>query len=185
MLRLASLAIFCCLITACTTTGIHSLDGKPDWEISGKIGARESTLRSTSSMFQWRQKADHYNIFLFNSLGQIQLSISGNNRKAVAQQPDGKTMTAKTPEDLLQQLTGWYFPVSSARYWLQGLTQGNESSIQRSAEGHLTSFNTTQWTVSLSNYQTVEGAFLPHKLKLDQDKLHITLVIKDHARFTP
>ena len=185
MFRLLSLAALCCLISACATTGFDSSLENPDWEIAGKIGARENALRSTSSMFQWRQKDDRYVIYLFNTLGQVQLTLSGNARKTMAQQPDGKTYQADSPEQLLMELTGWYFPVSSARFWLQGQTQGHEENIVRSPEGFITGFQTRQWNVSLASYQAVDGVFLPHRLKLDQDKLHITLVIKDHARFTP
>lgn len=185
MLRPFLLLAWCCLITACATPQFDSNMTNPDWEISGKIGVRENALHATSSIFQWRQKDDRYAIFLMNSLGQIQLTITGNKKIALAQQPDGKTQKAKTPEELLEKLTGWYFPVTSTRYWLQGIPKGNETGIQRSSEGFLTQFNTQEWHANLSGYKAVDGVFLPHKIKLDQAKLSITLVVKKHAHFTP
>ncbi len=184
MLRHFLLTALCCLITACATPQFDSHMDNPDWEISGKIGIRDNT-QATSSIFQWRQKDDHYAIFLLNHLGQIQLTITGNKKIAIAQQPDGKTEKAKTPEELLKKLTGWYFPVTSARFWLQGIPQGGESDIQRSNEGFLTQFNTREWHADLSNYKAVDGVFLPHKIKLEQAKLSITLIVKQHAHFTP
>lgn len=185
MLRLFILTAFCCLLAACASPRFDSNMADPDWEISGKIGVRETALRATSSIFQWRQKDDQYAIFLLNNLGQIQLTITGNRKTALAQHPDGKTEKAKTPEELLEKLTGWYFPVTSARYWLQGLPQGNETGIQRSNEGFLTHFSTKEWQAELGNYKAVDGVFLPHKIKLEQATLSITLVVKQHAHFIP
>lgn len=185
MLRPFLLLVWCCLVAACATPRFDNTLNNPDWEISGKIGVRESTLRATSSIFQWRQKDDRYAIFLFNSLGQVQLTITGNRKNAMAQQPDGKTTLADTPEELLEKLTGWYFPVTSAHFWLQGRTQGFETGIQRSAEGFLTQLDTEQWHATLGSYKAVDGIFLPHKIKLEQEKLSITLVVKEHAHFTP
>jgi outer membrane lipoprotein LolB len=184
MPRLFFLAL-CCLLSSCASTPLNTDMTDPDWEISGKIGIRENALRATSSMFQWRQKDDRYSIFLLNSLGQIQLTIIGDKKMAIAQQPDGKTAKARTPEALLEKLTGWYFPVSSTRFWLQGIPRGDETDIQRTTEGFLTRFNTREWHANLGNYRAVDGVFLPHKIRLEQEKLSITLVVKQHAHFTP
>lgn len=185
MLRHLLLWVLCGLVTACATPHFDSNLSHPDWEISGKIGVRESAIRATSSMFQWRQQNDNYAIFLFNSLGQIQLTITGNGKKAMAQEPNGNTTRAATPEALLEKLTGWYFPISASRYWLQGQTQGGEVNQQRSSEGFLSQFTSDPWQVGLSNYKAVGGIFLPHKIYLEQDKLSITLIVKQHAHFIP
>lgn len=185
MLRYFLLTACCCLLAACATPHFDNNLSHPDWEISGKIGVRESATRATSSMFQWRQQDDRYAIFLLNSIGQIQLTITGNNKQAKAQQPDGKTTTAKTPEELLQKLTGWYFPVTASRYWLQGQTQGTETDILHLENGFLYQFQSNPWKAVLSNYKSVDGVFLPHKIQLSQDKLSLTLIVKQHAHFTP
>ena len=178
-------AIYCCLLAACATPRFDSSMANPDWEISGKIGIQQKGTRSVSVLFKWRQKKNDYAIFLFNNLGQIQLTIIGNNKTALAQQPDGTTTSASTPEALLKKLTGWSFPVSDTRYWIQGKTRGSETMITHSSQGLISAFKSRQWQVKLMDYKEVSSALLPHKLKLQQENIHITLVIKEHALFIP
>jgi outer membrane lipoprotein LolB len=185
MLRYLVLLAACCFITACATPNFDRTLAQPDWEISGKIGIKESASRASSSLFQWRQKNDNYAIFLFNALGQTQITITGNKKKAIAQQADGSTASAKTPEELLNKLTGWHFPVSSARFWLQGTTEGSESAIKRSNDGNIAQLTATQWQVTLNNYKLINGKPMPHKLKLQQENLHITLIVKEHVYSNP
>jgi outer membrane lipoprotein LolB len=185
MLQRFLMACFCVLISACAGHRFDSSLDNPDWEIAGKIGIRETGGSSSSSLFQWRQKNDHFAIYLINSLGQTQLTIIGNKRKAIAQQANGKTTSAKNAEDLLLDLTGWYFPISSAKYWLQGQTQSEAEQQTYTIDGHLNSFTYQNWQVRLDNYHNTQGATLPHKLLLRQNKLAITLIIKQHAQFNP
>lgn len=184
--RLFFILLCCLLFASCAFVPEKNFQiTDPDWEIAGKIGIRESTLRASSSLFQWRQQGEHYVIYLFNTLGQPELTLTGSNRYAMAQQKDGSTVTANTPEQLLDQVIGWHFPVSSVRYWIQGKLEGSEQNITRSEDDLLNSFNTTEWQATLGNYKPVTAALLPHKLKLQHEELTITLIIKEHAFFTP
>lgn len=185
-LRPFLLVIFCHTLASCAFTPEQQTHiTEPDWEISGKIGIKESTLRASSSLFQWKQQDEQYIIYLFNTLGQTQLTLSGNNSFAKIEKMNGDTATANTPEELLKQVTGWYFPISSMRYWLQGKTQGDEHNIIRTSEGNLNTFSTSHWQATLEKYKDVAQQPLPHKIKLQKNDLKITLIIKQHANFTP
>jgi len=171
--RLSLSLIFCYTLASCSFTPEQTHIIEPDWEISGKIGIKENSHRASASLFQWQQKDNQYVIYLFNTLGQTQLTLSGNNRYARIETMDGETSTANTPEELLEQVTGWHFPISSMRYWIQG------------KDGNLDTFNTVQWQASIQQYKPVAKQLLPHRIKLQQDDLKITLIIKQHANFNP
>lgn len=181
-LALIALAL---LISACASTPDSNLSD-PDWEISGKIGIREPA-RSTTLLFNWQQQEERYVIHLMNSLGQVELTLIGNTSEARAIRPNGKTYKASTPDALLLQLTGWHFPLAQARFWLQGLPTGTEFQVQHDSEQRLTQFHSDEWQAQLSQYRTVEQSQLPHRLILqhDKDSLRLTLLIKNHAVFTP
>ncbi len=184
--RFATLFIACYILASCSLTPKQPPHfTHPDWEISGKIGIKESTLRASSSFFQWKQQDEHYIIYLINAIGQTQFTLSGSDHQASIQKANGETATADTPEELLEQVTGWHFPVSAVRHWMQGKTQGSEKNIIRTDEGHLYTFNTENWQATLEQYKPVAQQMLPHKIKLQQNDLKITLIIKQHAHFTP
>lgn len=174
-----------CVLTACTSTPDIRIS-EPDWEIAGKIGIREPQ-RSTSLLFNWQQQQDRYVIHLLNTLGQIQLTLTGDQHHALAISPDGKKRRAATPEILLLDMTGWHFPLQSARYWLQGQTDNPAAAATRDNSGKLTALASGEWQVAFSQYKPVGAQQLPHHLQLqhDSDPLRLTLLIKTHAAFTP
>ncbi len=177
-----TLMLTCCFLASCSTQPILTKDQQADWEISGKIGIREGLLRAKSSIFQWRQQDKNYTIYIFNNLGQPQFTLSGNQTFALIQQADGKSKKATTPEELMQELTGWSFPLQPIRYWSQGKTYGDEQQIKIDNAGHLSQFSTDIWQVTLSHYKTVNQQALPHKIKLKKEDISLTLIIKQHAQ---
>ena len=108
----AKFFLLCCfLFSSCTSLPTQdNILERPDWEISGKIGIQEKSVRSDSSLFQWRQKDDQYLIHLMNGFGHIGLTIYGNNDKVHAQTAKGESYSSDTPEELLKNITGWHFP---------------------------------------------------------------------------
>lgn len=179
-----TLLLLALLITGCATQP-DTYISEPDWEISGKIGIREPQ-HSTSLLFNWQQQQDRYVIHLLNSLGQIQLTLTGDSKHAIATSPDGKIRRAATPETLLHDMTGWSFPVSASRWWLQG-QPGNSINTVYDAQNRLTRLSAGHWQVSLDRYRETGDNELPYRLQLqhDSDTLKITLLIKHHAVFTP
>lgn len=180
----AWLLLSCCLlITACSGFPASSFD-RPGQEISGKVGVREES-RHTTLFFRWLEQDNHYTIYLNNPLGQTELSLKGNRQQTTLLRADGTSMTATSPEALLKQATGWEFPLSNIRFWLQGETTGTEELLETNADGLPQSFRTGPWLVTLEQYRPVDHHQLPHRLVLKQPNIEITLLVKQHARFHP
>lgn len=158
---------------------------QPDWEINGKLAVREPQ-RSTTLLFNWQQKNDHYLIHLMNPLGQIQLTLVGNKQYASAVDSKGTIHQAKNAEQLLLHLTGWHFPIQSAQLWLQGKADESASKLQYD-EQQLSALQSLQWQVTLSHYRPIGGQLLPHRLRIQQEDglLTLTLIIKQHAYARP
>lgn len=171
----------------CAITPDSDLISKADWEISGKLGIREAQAQAQSAvlLFNWQQQDDRYLIHLFNALGRLELTLSGNRHFARAERSDGHKAEAENAEALLQQLVGWSFPVSATRFWLQGQTAGYENNIKHHDDNTLAGFTTPAWQVTLDRYRAVDGKNLPHRIKLNRDDISVTLIVKNHAAFTP
>lgn len=180
-----ALVVAALLLGGCAFTPPSDLITNPDWQISGKIGIREPDVHATVLLFKWQQQDDRYLIHLFNTLGRLELTLSGDSTFARAESSDGKVAHADNAEELLHKITGWSFPVTNARYWLQGQTTGNESDIHLNEHNKPATFSTSTWQVALDRYKDVDGKILPHRIKLDGNDLTLTLIVKDHAAFTP
>lgn len=173
-------AIVILLLSACSQTPIQQQLSDPDWHVSGKIGIRQSLIKGTSASFQWHQQQDHYIIHMFNTLGQPVLTLKGNDNGASMSTADGQYYEADSAEALMQQISGWSFPVDAVKFWLQGQTFGNEQQIEYNAQGQLSAFITPTWAVSLDKYKTINNTSLPYRLKLQKPELRLTIIIKQH-----
>jgi outer membrane lipoprotein LolB len=180
---LAWMLLSCCLLTACTSFTASTHD-HPDHEISGKIALRQESGYA-SLLFSWRETGDNYTLYLNNPLGQTELTLHGNRQQTTLLRADGTSLTATSAEALLKQSTGWDFPLSDIRFWLQGETTGTEELLATNAEGLPESFRTGPWLVTLKQYRPVEHQLLPHRLVLKQANIEIILLVKQHARFHP
>lgn len=168
------------LISACSQTPIMEQLSSPDWKIAGKIGVKKSLLNGGSATFTWSQENENYIIHLFNPLGQPQLTLKGNQSIATASTSGGEYYQGDTPEQLMQQIAGWSFPVNNVRQWLQGKTAGNETLLNYNELHQLQSFSTQMWQVNLDKYKPVGDNNFPHRLKLRNENMKITLIIKQH-----
>ncbi|NRB40149.1 MAG: outer membrane lipoprotein LolB [Pseudomonadales bacterium] len=168
------------LLSGCSQTPIQETLEQPDWKISGKIGFRQSLLKGGTASFNWTQKDQHYIIHLFNPLGRPELSIKGNDKQAFAVQADGTSYYAQDPEQLMQRITGWSFPMNAVKQWMQGKTLGDERNRQYNQEQQLQSFDTPIWHVELSKYKAVGDQLFPHRLRLEKNDLRLTIIIKQH-----
>ncbi|HEY9033379.1 MAG TPA: lipoprotein insertase outer membrane protein LolB [Pseudomonadales bacterium] len=177
-------ALLLALLSACSHLPDSRID-QPDWQISGKLGIRQPDTRSVVLLFDWQQQGERYLIHLFNSLGRLELTLSGDHHHALAVQANGEHHRADTPEQLLQQLTGWSFPLADSRHWLQGQAAGNEQHSSHNAAGQLDTLVSGDWQVLLDKYQPVDGKPLPHRLQLQHTPMTLTLIVKQHARFQP
>ena len=175
--------LFACtflLLSACSQTPIQETLPQPDWNIGGKIGYKQGLLKGGSATFTWTQQEQHYILHLFNPLGQAELSIKGNQNSAFAISANRQTFIADTPEELMQEITGWSFPVAAVKQWLQGKTFGNERDLEYNSEQQLQSFNTPIWQVKIDKYKTVGDKIYPHRIKLSKEDLRLTIIIKQH-----
>lgn len=170
------------LLSACGQTPIQQQLSHPDWQVSGKIGIRESLLKGASASFQWSQQRDDYIIHMFNSLSQPILTLKGNQKNASLSTADGKHYHADSAETLMQQISGWSFPVDAVKFWLQGQLYGNEQALEYNSLGQLIAFSTPVWQVTVDKYKNVGGSMLPHRLKLIKPDLRLTIIIKQHQQ---
>ncbi len=154
-----------------------------NWTAEGKIAA-SNTTQAHSASFIWKQQGPAYKIQFFGPLGIGGGYLKGNtkNKKAIFVTSNGQRREALSPEKLIYDETGLYFPVSSLQYWIKGLpdpTHPLNYSIHNKT-GLVTSLKQNAWEIQYVDYiqhKQDPNLILPCNLKIKKENNSLKLVI--------
>ena len=149
------------------------------WNISAimAIQTRAGNEGGTANL-KWQQSNQNYNLLLYGPFGADAVKITGQPGHVSLETADGKKFTAKTPELLLAQQTGWQLPVSDLYYWIRGIpTKSPSSAMQFDPSNRLAHLNQAGWTIDFLRYSTVNQMDLPTKLTLETKDIRVKIII--------
>jgi len=148
------------------------------WDIMGKLGVR-TPEQSNSARFNWHQQEQQFDIRVTNLLGQSVATLIGDNAEVQLDIAGQGSYITNSPSQLLQQELGWSLPVYMLNYWIKGMPAPNSTaSYQLNDLGLLENLIQAGWRVNFSRYQPFESQTLPGKIRLQQDDITLTLLIK-------
>ncbi|NHC04296.1 outer membrane lipoprotein LolB [Acinetobacter sp. 187] len=150
------------------------------FNLQGKIGVK-TPQQSGSAFFTWQQNQEQYDIELSGILGVGKTQISGQPGQVTLNSAKTGTITAESPEELLERATGWQAPITNLVDWVQAKTTSDTAKTEKDAQNRLAQIIEDGWTVNLS-YN--DAATLPNKLILQQQletgkENRITMVIQN------
>ena len=90
------------------------------FQLSGKI-AVQTNKEAGSAVLHWTQNNGQYEMALLNPLGTSILKLTGKKESVLLETADGKSYSAKNPEQLLADQWGFHLPVSYLNYWVRGI----------------------------------------------------------------
>ena len=112
-----------------------------------------------------------------------QLQLVGNDKQVTLWESSTNSVSAPTPEALLQERLGWTLPISNLVYWIRGVpapasaaTQVN--SLQLDTYNHLLHLQQQGWDIQYVSFQIVNNIDLPRIIYLQTQGLKIKIVIK-------
>lgn len=151
---------------------------KTQFSIAGKIGVR-TPQQNGSAFYAWTQVNNYFAIDLTGALGIGQTRIEGIPGKVTLTSAKTGTLQAASPEELLQQATGWQAPISYLVSWVQGKPASGSAQAQYDEQQRLKTLTEGGWQVQLS-YDNADR--LPQKLvmvqTLSQGENRVTLTIQ-------
>lgn len=147
------------------------------WKAKGRLAVTQGKKGGNAS-FIWQQAGDRFHIKLHGPFGAGSVMISGNPHQVHAQEANGKHHQARTPEELMEKLVGWYVPVSGLEYWIRGIPVPDmkASHFVYNDQGYLKQFNQNGWTIRYDEY-VFEPLCLPKRILLHNQKLKVKLII--------
>ncbi len=149
-----------------------------DWTLLARVGL-VSEQGSSSSQLDWVNQNNHYKITLNNMLTYGVITIANNNNLVSLNYQD-KTYTAKTPEDLLFQLTKLKLPISQLEYWIIGLPAPSYklNNIILNEFALIDTMQQNGFSIQYDDYSYAIGknAFLPGKVIIKTKGLYIKII---------
>ena len=157
---------------------VRTLTLMKEWQIKGKIGVR--TIDDGGSAYMdWSQSFDSFYILLSGPLGQGSTIISGNPYGARLENSEG-TYISDSPEQLVQEHTGWAIPIHQLLYWVKGIPAPHGKSTKtHNTYGTLATLSQNGWDLQFDRYGTAMDTLLPQKIKITKGDLKVTLIIKE------
>lgn len=150
-----------------------------NWWIQGAVSI-QCRGKTDMATFNWKQLGDHYTITLYGPLNLGCISLQGCPGQVTLIKPMGSTFSASSAEQLMQRQLGWYLPVSNMYYWVRGLPAPGSSAKQiHDQYGHLVFLGQQGWMINFQAYQSQGNMDLPRKIILDNQALHVKLVISN------
>lgn len=147
--------------------------GRPAFELDGRLGVRDGE-HSFFGNVHWRAGENGEQLTLTTPLGQGVARITRTADETVLQWSDGRSETAADPEDLLEKVLGFRFPLAGLDYWVEGrLDPRRPGEVIKSNEGRIQRLSQDGWQV---HYVAFAGA-RPAKLQLRRDGIEVTLIV--------
>lgn len=155
-----------------------TLSALSHWSFTGRAAVQRDA-EGWSATLHWEQHGEAFRLRIIAPLGRGTFEILREPGKVTLIDPQNNVYSANSPEQLLQEATGWRLPISNIEYWVRGLLAPGESPSQVNLDegGLLKDFAVRKWRVSVLEYLSVDSLAMPRKLFMNYDTTKIRLVV--------
>lgn len=146
------------------------------WSIQGRVATGQ--LLGWTGNLSWRQRGERFDVRLSGPLGAGGFTASGTLDRVTIRTSE-ETFRTTHPQQLVQRILGWRFPLQPLRYWTRGLpAPGDYKNISVNAQGRLVRLQQQGWRVSYLDYTAQPGQpALPSRIVLDNGETRIRMVV--------
>jgi outer membrane lipoprotein LolB len=146
--------------------------------MNGRIAVKYNGSRESAGL-RWAHTGQSDEILLLSPLGQTAARIYSDARQTTLDDGD-KHYENKNAESLMQEVLGWYLPLSRLHHWLLGLAEaGSTAHIERNANGQIAVLQQDGWEVRYLSYDGEKPDSLPKRMQLSHEDLQVQLLIDE------
>lgn len=151
------------------------LNGFDHWSLQGR--AATGKVLGWSGNLNWRQDGETFDVRLSGPLGAGGFRAKGEPGLVRIYTGD-ETYYTNEPEELVEDIVGWRFPLEGLRYWAIGLpAPGSPARLSVDGDGLLAGLYQSGWQLAFTEYQRTDGPTLPRRIVLDNGEHTLQLVI--------
>lgn len=149
------------------------------WSLTGKLAVITPDERNSVNI-HWQQSDQDFHIHLSTFLGLSVLDIQKSDDVTTIIDADGNHYTSTDSEQLINELSGMVLPIEYLQQWIKGNPSGASYQLDDNQQV-LTLLGGDRsngiWSITYSDYQTVNNTNLPRKLQLIRDELRLKIAI--------
>lgn len=158
----------------------EALNRLTTWSLRGRL-AVQAGAEGWSATMHWDQDVQNYTLRLIAPLGQGTYQLEGDDQIVSLLTPDNKLFQASTPERLLRENLGWEVPLHGLKYWVKGVPEPgvDSANLVLDEQGRMTGLEQSGWRINISRYSDFNGAQMPSKINMQNDRLKLRIVVQD------
>jgi len=146
--------------------------------INGRIAVKYNGSRESAGL-RWTHTAQADEILLLTPLGQTAARIYSDARHTTLDEGD-KHYENESPESLMQEVLGWYLPLSRLHHWLLGMAEKESpAQIEHNPNGQIAVLHQDGWEVRYLSYASDRADSLPKRMQLIHEGLQVQLLIDE------
>jgi outer membrane lipoprotein LolB len=183
-----------CLITGCSTIILppknlstlqhpkvrnHNTGPLSRFTAVGKVGFSDGKTGGNASI-TWIQQNTNFQISLYGPLGSGSVKIIGDPTHIILTQSNGKSTTAKNPEELLRSQLGLVIPISGLPFWIRGIPAPGipPRQLQIDDKQRIWEIKQQGWRISYQAYGSQHGIEFPCKFVLKHGAIQLKFIFQ-------
>ena len=148
------------------------------WHMQGAFSVQQQQQAQLAN-FSWQQNnLNEFTIRVSSSLNVYNLLLTGKHGTFTFNDHQHQNVTARSPEQLMQKITGFSLPIKNLIYWARGLSAPGPNTSKVDQYGHITTLMQQGWRIDYRRYTQANHLDLPQLIDLSRPGLRIRIVIK-------
>jgi outer membrane lipoprotein LolB len=154
------------------------LQARAQYTAQGRIGV-VAGADGFNGRLRWIQDGMRSTVSLDGPFGVAGVRIVNDVSGLTLTTPSGEALDSQAAHDEMVRRMGFEPPLSSLRYWIQGVPDpGSPSTESPDAQGYLGSLAQSDWTVTYTAYMQTPDGVLPQKLTVARGNVRVRLIIE-------
>lgn len=149
-----------------------------DWYLEGRA-AIINGVDSWNLSITWQRHGDKYILDLSGPFGAGHAQLTGTAEGVFLVDADQNTSFARSPDNLLHEMTGVRMPVKGLLYWMRGIPDPDlpEPKLTLDEFGRVQQMQQDGWRIRFKSYTDVQPFELPQKIFIDSADLKVKIFV--------
>jgi outer membrane lipoprotein LolB len=146
------------------------------WQLDGRVVAKGSG-ESGQARIRWSRRHGDGRLAVRNPFGQTVLEVRSGPSGLRLRDARGGLYRGQRVHTVLEQRLGWRVPVGRLADWALGLARPDGPPADLDGRGRPRHLTADGWTVAFTEYQKVDGLWLPQAMRVSRDGMRLRIKV--------
>jgi outer membrane lipoprotein LolB len=159
-----------------------ALQARDRFDLKGRIAVAVAD-QGFSAGLRWQQRGKQSQLALDGPLGVGGVRITADGDSLQVQNARGEQLDSEAAKQAVEQSLGFQPPISSLRYWVQGVPDPATPADEVLDDSHrLATLKQDGWQIDYTAYTNAGGQSLPSKATLTREGVRVRLSVNEWGR---